>query len=186
MDWQDITYLKTGNPRQQAAYDALAQARIFDVLREYDPVLVGTIPIGVDIEDSDLDIICYAPDLDAFDTLVHDHFHDADEFVTWRNNRGDGDYTVANFRAYGFIFELFAQDKPVKKQNAYRHMVIENRLLQLGDNKAREAIISLKQQGLKTEPAFAQYFKIQGADPYIALLKLDTYDECQLRKLMMS
>jgi hypothetical protein len=36
-----------------------------DGLAPYNPVLAGTIPLGVDIPGSDLDIICHADDLDA-------------------------------------------------------------------------------------------------------------------------
>ena len=41
---------------------------------------------------------------------------------------------------------------------------------------AREAIRALKRDGLKTEPAFGQYFGIMG-DPYAALLDLAALDD---------
>jgi hypothetical protein len=56
IDFSTIEYLKTGNPRQIRAYEVLIQNKIFFNLAEFDPVLAGTIPINIDIENSDLDI----------------------------------------------------------------------------------------------------------------------------------
>ena len=75
----------------------------------------------------------------------------------------------------GFDFELFAQAIPVEQQHGYVHMLIEARLLDLFPE-AREAIRALKRDGLKTEPAFGQYFGIMG-DPYAALLDLAALDD---------
>lgn len=52
-----IDYLKTGNERQSRAHEAILESRIFSELASFTPVLCGTIPIEVDIEESDLDII---------------------------------------------------------------------------------------------------------------------------------
>lgn len=188
MNWRDITYLKAGNPRQQAAYQALVVTGIFDVLAQYNPILVGTIPIAIDLPESDLDIACQATNLDDFDALIQQHYGNYDEFIHWRNKRGEGDFTVSRFITEGFEFEIYAEDKPTVKQNAYRHMVIEHHLLQIGGEAARHAIIARKQQGLKTEPAFAQYFNIRGSNPYDDLLKLEPllqqHDNETLRKLL--
>jgi hypothetical protein len=58
MKFDTIDYLKTGNARQQRAYDVLTNHRILAQLAPFSPVLVGTIPINIDIESSDLDVIC--------------------------------------------------------------------------------------------------------------------------------
>jgi hypothetical protein len=50
-------------------------------------------------------------------------------------------------------------------------MAVEARLLALGGEEARVKIQELKRAGLKTEPAFAQYFQLAG-NPYQALLHL--------------
>ena len=50
-------------------------------------------------------------------------------------------------------------------------MVVEARLLELGGDPARQAIRRLKQSGLKTEPAFARYFQLEG-DAYQVDLRL--------------
>ena len=58
IDFKDIGYLKNGNLRQQNAFDVLSELDIFEKLKEYNPILPGTIPIEIDLPKSDLDIIC--------------------------------------------------------------------------------------------------------------------------------
>ena len=72
---------------------------------------------------------------------------------------------------------------PVSQQRAYRHMVVEARLLELGGEPLQSAIIALKRSGLKTEPAFARCLGIHG-DPYLALLALEALDDEALLRLL--
>ncbi|MFQ5649835.1 MAG: DUF4269 domain-containing protein [bacterium] len=72
---------------------------------------------------------------------------------------------------------------PVEKQNAYRHLMVCNRLLRIGGNKARQQILELRGRGMKTEPAFAAYFGLKG-DPYQVLLELEALDEQELARTM--
>ena len=81
----------------------------------------------------------------------------------------------ASFRVAGFDIEIFGQDIPTQRQNAYRHMVLEHRLLRERGESFRQEIIRLKQQGYKTEPAFARLLGIEG-DPYSGLLALEKQD----------
>ena len=64
--------------------------------------------------------------------------------------------------------ELFGQPCPVQRQRACRHLIAEARLLALGGAEARDAIRKRKRSGMKTEPAFADYFRLEG-DPYDVL-----------------
>jgi len=65
-----IDYLRNGNPRQQKTYRTLSRLNIMEDLREFNPTLCGTIPIGIDIEDSDLDIIIEVWDFINFEKLI--------------------------------------------------------------------------------------------------------------------
>ncbi|MRX78845.1 DUF4269 domain-containing protein, partial [Pedobacter petrophilus] len=58
MKFDDIKYLQFGNTRQQQAYAALMNNKILSKLIKFNPILVGTIPINIHLENSDLDIIC--------------------------------------------------------------------------------------------------------------------------------
>lgn len=180
IDWSDISYLRRGAGCQQQAYEALRALGVLRHLSPFTPRLVGTIPLDIDVEGSDLDIICEAHDLDAFARLVTSRYAGRPGFRLRRKVINDSPTVVANFNFAGFPVEIFGQPRPVTAQNAYRHMLVEARLLAIGGQAARRAIRQLKQSGLKTEPAFARHFRIEG-DPYQALLALASLSEAELR-----
>src|SRR5262249_11882891 len=149
-DWRDLTYLLHGTATQQAAYHALEALRVFRLLSAFDPMLAGTIPLDIDIPGSDLDIVCYATDVEAFAQHLHDTFGHCATFVLQRT-RIDGLPTViAQFTFQGFPIEIFGQPRPVTEQHAVRHMVVEARLLRYGGAEVRRQIRHLKRQGCKT------------------------------------
>lgn len=168
-DWATLTYLQTGTPRQQLAYPVLVQ--VMAKLADYQPVLAGTIPLDIDLPESDLDVICHADELEPFAEQVRGQFSHHQGFRIGEFVIGGQPSIVANFWLEGFQIEVFGQARPVVEQSAYRHMAVEARLLRMGGERAKWAIRSLKAAGMKTEPAFAQYFGLAG-DPYQALLDL--------------
>ena len=58
LDFKNIEYLKFGNVKQRDAYTELKRLKIFENLKNYHPILAGSIPIEIDLPESDLDIIC--------------------------------------------------------------------------------------------------------------------------------
>src|SRR5215813_4114164 len=80
-NWRDLTYLIHGTATQQAAYHSLEALQVLALLGAFDPVLAGTIPLDIDIPGSDLDIVCYATDVDAFAQHLHDTFGHYDPFM---------------------------------------------------------------------------------------------------------
>lgn len=66
----------------------------------------------------------------------------------------------------------------------WRHFVVEKRLLALGGQRLAASVMSLRQNGLKTEPAFATVLKLQG-DPYQALNDLYDFDNKALLRLIV-
>lgn len=173
-NWRDPAYLSQGNADQQAVYRALQSSRILDILQGYDPVLVGTYPIGIYLPDSDIDIVCHALPGEAFESRLRDSFgHYHGFFVRKKTIRGE-DCIIARFVFSGFLFEVFGQNVPVEKQYAYRHMLIEHRLLTENDSNFRKRIMEQKEKGLSTEEAFCKVLGIPG-DPYEGLLNFSTY-----------
>ena len=170
MKFDSIDYLKTGNARQQRAYDVLTNHRILAQLEPFSPVLVGTIPINIDIESSDLDVICQWFDKSEFATALHSLFGHYPNFTFWENTAHQA--VVAHFIVDGFAIEVFGQNIPTKTQNAYCHMLIEDKLLAKYGEEFRQQIIALKRQGYKTEPAFALALGLEG-NPYSELLRLE-------------
>lgn len=181
-NWHDLSYLGRGTMRQKAAWGAIQQTHIMEVLSEFRPVLAGTIPLDIDVVQSDLDIICESHDLERFEQAVRTAFGCLPGFEVTHLDVKDTPTCVISFFAADFWFELFAQPVAVEKQNAYRHMDIEARLLDIGGLDAYHHIRALKQNGIKTEPAFARYFHIPGDDPYEALLQLESLTEQELRQ----
>ena len=178
-NWHDITYLKLGNERQKNAYSVLNKLKIFKILREYNPTLVGTIPLEIDISESDLDIICEVYDLEEFEELVIKSFDRYDNFYIKRQTVKGLPTSLSYFGYSNFLIEIFVQPKPVIEQYGYRHMIVEKKLLEISGESARKQIIKLKKLGLKTEPAFAKYFNLKG-DPFDELLKLSRLNKEEL------
>jgi hypothetical protein len=169
VQFDTIDYLKNGNPRQQRAYTTLTQHAVLEHLKNFDPILVGTIPINIDIDESDLDIICNSTDLNSFKAIVGSHFKSQEGFKTQEMNLDGMETVVVSFMLDGFKIELFCQPLHTKLQLGYRHMLIECQLLQEKGEGFRQQIIELKRKGFKTEPAFAQALGLKG-DPYVELL----------------
>lgn len=168
--FDNIEYLKFGTERQKQAFFLLTEHEILSKLKAYSPILVGTIPINIDIENSDLDIICYWKDKDKFINTLKEAFRDQQDFKINENSLNNS--VIANFVLYDFEIEVFGQNIPTKEQFAYRHMIIENELLEKNGIDFRNQIIELKKQGYKTEPAFAVALELTG-NPYIELLKFE-------------
>lgn len=171
MFWTDIAHLNRGSDRQRDAYQAMIELDIFCVLGDYDPVLAGTLPLGIETPESDLEVICEAADLDRFDALVEAAYGDLDDFQQRRGEEDGLPSSISNFRYRRFPVQIFAQPRPVSQQRAYRHMVAEGRLLREGGEEATGAIRQLRLDGLQTETAFGEYFCLEG-DPNTVLAEM--------------
>lgn len=173
IDFTAIDYLKEGNETQRRAYKVLTRYRIFEKLKAYSPVLAGTIPIGIDVEGSDLDIICQVDltcEEDFLDELMFKKIVPQDVEVAVKSMVVNGEKSiVVNFMLDGFPVEIFGQDIPPVQQNAYRHMLAEYSILKEKGDGFKQEIIQLKRQGIKTEPAFGLLLGLE--DPYEDLLK---------------
>ncbi|WP_188207840.1 DUF4269 domain-containing protein [Alkalibacillus aidingensis] len=164
-----IEYLKSGTKKQKRAYQVITQLNILDDLPNYQPTLCGTIPLGIDVEDSDLDVIMEADEFGPLETQIKKLYGNLYGFQLKKLVIRELPVLKANFFYEGFEFELFAQEKPVHKQFAYLHMKIQKGLLEKFPWMQNE-ILRLKKQGMKTEPAFCEVLGIKG-DPYIGLLQ---------------
>ena len=153
--WLNINYLLQGTPSQVEVYKLLKKHFILEHMQEYNPILVGTVPLGIHVKDSDLDIICEVSDFTAFKHRLIERFHTYSDFIIT-------DKVVSGIRRMKANF-----------------MVIEARILELYGDSFREQIVGLKRNGVKTEPAFAQALHIDG-DPYERLLELYHWTDEQI------
>ncbi|BAX79495.1 DUF4269 domain-containing protein [Labilibaculum antarcticum] len=179
MNWQDISYLNSGSAIQRRAYKSIMKLQIYNLLAEYSPILTGTIPIGISIESSDLDITCRYMDADNFEKKMKSLFGEQKEFKIQQKEKNGYWVVVASFTYQDFPFEIFGSLFPGTDQNSYRHMLIEHRILQLLGEDFKQKVIQLKKEGLKTEPAFAKLLKLDG-DPYQQLLDMEGITDTEI------
>ncbi|MDO7846597.1 DUF4269 domain-containing protein [Hymenobacter sp. M29] len=173
-DWTDLRYLLSGNRRQQRAYAMLQTLNLGTILADFKPVLAGTIPLGIDIPGSDLDLLCEVlpAETQRFIELLQRHYGHRRGFQLEQHVIGSQASIVSSFRYRGREVEIFGQALPTTQQNGFRHLLVEAAVLKAGGEAWRRAVRRLKKQGLKTEPAFAQLLQLPGT-PYEALLTLE-------------
>jgi len=166
-----IERLKEGTPAQQAAWRVLTELGILDLLSPFDARLAGTIPIDVDIPGSDLDVICQADDLNALARVLATHYGHHTGFQMKRKVRYGHPVLVCEFAYNQLPIQVYGSPTPVAQQRAWVHMVAEAYLLSQSGPEAKAAVRALKSSGMKTEPAFAHVFGLQG-EPYEVLYEL--------------
>ena len=156
-------------------------ARLFHQLTPFQPTLIGSFPLGVQVDGSDLDIACTCDDLDAFERALRTTLSDLG-IAQPRIERSPA-AVVAVFELGGVAIEIFGQALPVTAQRGFRHMVIEGQLLVIGGAALAARVRELKRAGAKTEPAFAHVLGLAG-DPHEALLALEAWPPERLRELV--
>lgn len=149
-------------------------------LRRYDPHLVGTLPLGLGVAGSDIDIVCQADDTAAFALDALALFGEADGFAMWQWLRAKRS-VVVSFVAEQWPFEIFASPQPVRDQPAWRHFDVEQRLLAIGGARLRNAVMAARREGLKTEAAFASVLKLVG-DPFAVICDLQAEPDAVLQQ----
>jgi hypothetical protein len=117
-DWRNIHYLREGGIKQELAYLALQGSGVWTLLREFKPVLAGTIPLRINIAGSDLDVLCEVPEAAQarFAALVQAHFGAYQGFWLAQRRIGGHATTVAGFRYRNETIELFGQALPTDQQ----------------------------------------------------------------------
>lgn len=166
-------------PGYRQAIDRLGVAK---ALEDLDPHVAGTLPLGLEIPGSDIDILCHAPDAGAFTQRVWSIFGQEPAFSIRQWTREERP-VIASFEAHGWAFELFGHPEPVALQRGWRHFEVERRLLGLGGPSFRDAVMGYRRRGAKTELAFADSLRL-GGDPYVALLGLHVWTDGQLCHLL--
>jgi len=170
-DFFDLNYLSNGSSTQRKGFQAIRDLGIMDSMKEYTPVVVGTLPLDLFTDKSDIDILCcYRSAEDYAEKVFFDLYAASHHFYINRKDLGGVESTTTSFEYEGFQFEIVGQKVPVKQQAGFRHMVAEWRILSEKDLTFKNEILELKRSGLKTEPAFAKALGLTG-DPYEALLQ---------------
>lgn len=165
-------------PRLKLAQDLLRRTGVWQLIRAWNPVIAGTIPLDIDTDASDVDVLCEVHDPDTFVRRAMELVR-FPGFSLLRKQDTDPPAIVCRFIAEGLPVEIFAQPTPVTEQRAYRHMIAEKRLLEAAGPDAATEIRRLKTLGIKTEPAFTELFALAG-DPYLTLLEVPDWSDNQV------
>ena len=171
-DFLTIDYLEHGNEIQQNVFHLLRNHQILEKLDTYKPIVVGTIPIEINIENSDIDIIGETSNFEKAANHLSKNFSHHIEFKIDQLINNNETCLTCNFRIDTFEIEIYLENKIPTEQNAYQHMLIEAKLLEKFDESFKNKIIELKKNGYKTEPAFAKVLELKG-NPYLALLEYE-------------
>ncbi|WP_162939979.1 DUF4269 domain-containing protein [Gryllotalpicola protaetiae] len=147
-------------------------------LAEYQPAIVGSMPIGVQTPNSDIDIACHASDLISFEQTVKTIAGGA--WVASHRRNTQPPASVIMLRFEGTQIEVFGQALPVVQQDAFRHMLVEGRLLRLFGENLRQAVMVRKASRQGTEHAFAEALGLELGNPYDALLTLEGLSDAAL------
>ncbi|MCL6217606.1 DUF4269 domain-containing protein [Zunongwangia sp. M21534] len=160
MDFKNLDYLKHGSTIQQLAYHELSVLKIMWVLDEFHPVLTGTIPLDIAISSSDLDISCTVKNHDEFKQKLFKNYAEQSDFSFKTTSRFGETASICCFEGEHFKIEIFGQHLEVTQQNAYRHMIIDHKILKENDNNFSREIIKLKREGLKNRACFRKIASI--------------------------
>jgi len=82
---------------------------LLEHLAKYRPVIIGTPPLGIATEDSDIDIACTAPDLEEFGSFVESAFGHLNDFAFRFLHETTEPAALASFFSSGWRIELFCQ-----------------------------------------------------------------------------
>jgi hypothetical protein len=156
----DFENLAKGSAQQRQAYEALQKIELFQGLSSYSPLLVGAIPLGVDIESSSLEVVCSADNLEGFAAKATELLSSQESFYCEHKILRARPAVLVSFRSGGFTTRILAQDVSSFTQNAVVQMLVEARLLAFAPSEVRDEIRVLKRQGLSTEQAFVRCFDL--------------------------
>ena len=182
-DWRNISYLKHGNRKQKRAHQALSDSGILEALEKYDPVLVSTVNVNLDTEESDLDIICQSSSLDDIRQILEDLYSNEEKYLCVTGENRGKSFLTCSFFVAPFRIEIYAEDTPVERQHAFRHVSIFHRLIQIGGETFRKQIMAYRGEGKKVEEAIATLMALPG-DPYQAVLGLEGLSVGEIEDLL--
>lgn len=77
IDFKKIHYLKAGNSKQKEIYQIIKKYNLIEILKDYNPIIVGTFPININIENSDVDIILQADNFKILEDLIIKKFRNS-------------------------------------------------------------------------------------------------------------
>lgn len=168
--------------KNSSVFSALKTTNVLNLLASFSPLIAGTFPLSVNIDSSDIDILISAKNLTFMKDVLIENFKKYSDFKCKEVLVQNEPSIIVTFSYKNINFEIFGQCTPSVRQKAYRHFLIEERLLKIGGDSFKEKVLSARKQGMKTEPAFAKVLNLKG-DSYDLLLDLQKRSNQYLRTL---
>lgn len=171
-----------GNER---IFSALKRSQVLKCLRPFRPLVGGTFPLDLHVAASDVDIFV-SGDFDLIRSALAEKFESMSEFHVYESTVHGQPSLIVGFQFDGVKFEVFAQAHlPTVRQQGVLHFLAEERLLKLGGASLHKKIRNIREQGAKTESAFAKALGLKG-DPFAELLNLQKMSNQELKRLLKS
>lgn len=165
--------------QQTKIFNALTKSKILELLSPYDPLIAGSVPLGLAESDADVDILLSAGKMSLFQNFIQEILSKKFELSVKSKRFQNEESLIVQFKYQDVKFELVVQEISTHRQLAYQHFQTEERLLMLGDLQFFNQIKSLRKQGIKTEPAFAKALGL-AENPYLEIAKLRALSEKNL------
>lgn len=178
--------------KNEVLFSSLRKNQILSLLRKYNPLVVGTFPLGIHTSTSDVDICLTFDNENDFVASMNSLFAEKPAFLLKSINLKSGPAILVQFKVDEIPYELVAQRVSSEKQTAFQHFQIEEKILkyvQYTQVNHKEAIsfadklIKLRRSGLKTEPSFAELLNLAN-DGYDELLTLNKLSIFELRNFL--
>lgn len=164
----------------------VTELRLFEIFKDSEPFIAGTIPLSIDGRDADLDFLVSGTGHEEFTKVCSDSFGSCLEFSISQGHANGADYSLCSFLYREVPVEIFSSVNSTYTQNGFLHFQIEEKLLKYGVIDWQTNVIKLKADGLKTEPAFARLLKQEAVDPYKYLLDLQRKPIRELREIIQT
>ncbi len=170
---------------QKKVWTAIEKSEVLQTLAPFFPLIAGTLPLGLAVEESDVDVLVTVADPLDFEKICRSRFSQWPGFeIRAALVRGEAS-TIVKFVCENIPFEIFGQRTPSVRQWGWKHFQIEERLLKLGGLSFMSRIQDLRKQGLETEPAFAKCLELVG-DPYEELARLHSLSNAELHSFAIA
>lgn len=182
-DLESHLYLNDGNETQKKLFHDLEAWKILKSLHGFKPTVVGTIPLGIDLPNSDVDILTKFNLPSHLVKICYAKFRNFENFHLEEKNLHGEPTILVKFKTKWFHYEIFGQKVEPTLQDGFIHMKVEERILNIAPRSFRDKILELKKAGMKTEPAFSKLLGLSG-DPYKQILELAHATDTELKQLI--
>lgn len=169
--------------KNKEIFSALMTSGVLEHFKSFTPLVVGTFPLNLETQHSDIDIILSSVNLNQLENSIIEFCSKFLDFKFSKTLIQNEITLLINFTFQNKAFELFAQSNHSIDQNAFRHFFIEERLLKIGGPSFKEKIMSFRNSGHKTEPSFCLALGLSSDDSYNYLLELQNKSEQELKVL---